>query len=412
MKTFVVALPFFDAKMSVNAYRLYSRNGEKLLGMMMTDISVTDAVDNPGLDLIRTLGIEPFSGGVPLFVDVNEYNILMRVPIALGIDPTMLVCVLQNNILIDDTFLERCKELKNLGFHIAVDGLPEGLAQNPLFEYIDYVILNTLYYETGGKFISTVKALSSHKTVVLSSIDTMDMFNTLTSVSNALYCGSFFSQPITKGAGTIAPLKINALNLLNQLSGDDFDLGNIADIIGKDPSLTISLLRFINTIMPRKIDSIRNAVAILGQKEVKRWASAAISMQLAEDKPNEITKLSLIRARFAENLAGAYEMGIFAQNLFMLGLFSLLDVILEMPMDKAVNEVALDESVREALVDRSGNLYKVLEFIEAYEHARWDDIAIQMVKYNLKLDDVTKAFVDALEWYKALLDAISDDSGG
>jgi len=161
--------------------------------------------------------------------------------------------------------------------------------------------------------------------------------------------------------------------------------------------------------MPRKIESIRNAVAILGQKEVKRWATTAISLQLADDKPNELAKLSLIRARFAENLAKAFEMGVFAQSLFMMGLFSLLDVILEMPMEKAANEVALDENVRMALVDKSGDFYKILGFIHAYEHASWGNIAIMMVEHNLDLDDVTSAFIDALVWYKSLLDSIASE---
>jgi len=89
----------------------------------------------------------------------------------------------------------------------------------------------------------------------------------------------------------------------------------------------------------------------------------------------------------------------------------LLDVILERPMEEAAKEVALDEGVRAALVEKTGDFYKVLEFIYAYEHAHWDDIAIKMVKHNLDLDEVTTAFVGALDWYKTLLDAIADDEG-
>jgi EAL and modified HD-GYP domain-containing signal transduction protein len=103
-------------------------------------------------------------------------------------------------------------------------------------------------------------------------------------------------------------------------------------------------------------------------------------------------------------------MGVFAQGLFMMGLFSLLDVILERPMEQAAKEVALDENVRAALVESSGDFYKVLEFIHAYEHANWDEIAIHMVKYDLDLEEVTTAFVDALVWYKSLLDAIKVDN--
>ena len=410
MKTFIVAIPFFDSDMSVRAYRLSSRSGKKLIGMMVEELSMSDAVLSPGLDLIKTLGVEPLTGGCPLFVDINEFQLLMRIPIVLDINPEHLVCVLKKNINNDSAVLEKCGELKELGFKIAIDGLPDGLTNNPLFEYIDYIILDIRDYTLDTKFTATVKALAKLKHIILSYIPDMEKFNTLVGLQNTLYCGGFFSEPITKGVSKISPVKINALTLLKRLNEEDFDLGDIADTIGRDPALSISLLRFINTVMPREIESIRNAVAILGQKEVKRWATAAISIQLADDKPNEITKLSLIRARFAENLSKAFSMGVYSSSLFMLGLFSLLDVILERPMDAAVKEVALDENVRAALVDKSGELYKVLEFIHAYEHANWDEIAMFMVRYELQLDEVTTAFVDALVWYKALLDAIAVDN--
>ena len=411
MNTFIVAIPFFDSDMSVLAYRLNSRSGKKLIGMMAEELSMSDAVLTPGLDLVKTLGVEPLTGGSPLYIDINEYHLLMRIPIVLGIPPEMLVCILSSRINPDDAVIKKCSELKELGFKIAMEGIPEGLTKNPLFEYVDTIIVDIRDFAQDEKFKTTMKAVAKLKQIVLSYIPDMDKFNALVGLPNTLYCGSFFSQPITKGVSKISPIKINALTLLRRINEEDFDLGDIADTIGRDPSLSISLLRFINTVMPRKIESIRNAVAILGQKEVKRWATAAISIQLAEDKPNEITKLSLIRARFAENLAKVFSVGVFAPSLFMMGLFSLLDVILERPMEEAAKEVALDDSVRAALVDKSGDFYYILEFIHAYEHANWDAIAIMMVKHNLILEEVTTAFVDALVWYKALLDAIAVEEG-
>ena len=408
MKTLIVATPLFDSQMSVEAYRLNSRGGQKLLGMMDDYVTPWDAVLSPGLDLVKSLGVEPLAGDRPLFVDINEYHLLMGVPLSLGISPDKLVCVLPNSIRPDEHVIAKCRELKELGYVIAIDGFLEGHTGNPLFELIDCVIVDTHDYKPEKKFISAIEGLSSLKKVVLSDIPDMDKFDKLAGIPNTLYTGNFYNQPITKGKKEISPVKVNALTLLKQINVEDFDLSDIAGTIGRDPSLSISLLRFINTVMPRKISSIRNAVAILGQKEVKRWATAALSIQLAEDRPNELTKLSLIRARFAENLAKAFEMGVFAPSLFLMGLFSLLDVILEKPMELAAKEVALDESVREALVDKKGNFYKVLEFIFAYEHANWDSVAIKMVQNNLDLEDVTTAFIDALVWYKALLDAIGE----
>ena len=409
MKTLIVATPFFNSDMSVEAYRLNSRGGQKLLGMMDDYISPWDAVLSPGLDLVRTLGVEPLSGAGPLFVDINEYHLLMGVPLTLGIPPEKLVCVLPNKIRPDDAVLNKCRELKELGYGIAVEGFLEGHSANPVFEFIDCVIVDTRDYKSGSKFVDAMKGLAKIKRVVLTNIPDMDKFNEFAGIPNTLFSGGFYNQPVTKGVKDISPVKINALTLLKQINEDDFDLSNIAGTIERDPSLSISLLRFINTVMPRKINSIRNAVAILGQKEVKRWATAALSIQLAEDRPNEITRLSLIRARFAENLSKVFEMGVFAPGLFMMGLFSMLDIILEKQMATAVKEVALDEDVRAALVDKKGDFYKVLDFIRAYEHANWDDVAIKMVQNNLDLESVTEAFVEALVWYKTLLDAIGKE---
>ncbi|MCL2226162.1 MAG: HDOD domain-containing protein [Oscillospiraceae bacterium] len=409
MKTLIVAIPFFDSEMSVEAYRINSRAGETLLGMMDNYVTPWDAVLSPGLDLVKTLGIEPLSGVFPLYVDINEYHLLMGIPMTLGILPEKLVCVLPNNIKPDAPVLNKCRELRELGFRIAVDGFLEGHTSNPLFELLDCVIVDTRDYDADAKFIETMKKMAKEKQLILSDIPDMDSFKKLTGVKGALYSGRFYKQPITKGKGDISPVKINAITLLNQINEEDFELSDIAGTIERDPSLSISLLKFINSVMPQKINSIRNAVAILGQKEVKRWATAALSLKLAEDRPGEITKVSLIRASFAENLAKPFNMGTYGPSLFMMGLFSLLDIILEKPMQEAANEISLDEHVREALVENKGDFYKVMEFIYAYERANWDDVAIKMVQNNLDLDEVTTAFIDSLVWYKALLDAIGED---
>jgi len=409
MKTLIVAIPFFDSNMAVEAYKLISRGGQKLVGMMDDYITPWDAVLSPGLDLVKSLGVEPLAGASPLFIDINEYHLLMGVPLTLGIAPERLVCVLPNKVRPDDAVINKCRELKEKGFSIAIDGFLDGHTTNPIFEFVDWVIVDSSDFSPDKKFIAAMKGLYKIKKVVISNIRDMDTYTKLGGISNTLYSGIFYNRPITQGIKDISPIKINALTLLRQINEEDFDLSDIAGTIGRDPSLSISLLRFINTVMPRQINSIRNAVAILGQKEVKRWATAALSIQLAEDRPNEITRLSLIRARFAENLAKVFEMGMFSPSLFMMGLFSLLDVILEKPMDSAAKEVALDEEVRAALVDRTGEFFKVLNLMEAYEHADWDDVAIKLVQNNLKLEEVTDAFIEALVWYKTLLDAIGKE---
>jgi EAL and modified HD-GYP domain-containing signal transduction protein len=166
----------------------------------------------------------------------------------------------------------------------------------------------------------------------------------------------------------------------------------------------------MNPDRSRKIDSIRNAVAILGQKEVKKWANVAISVGIAEDRPSEITRLSLIRAKFAENLASAFGMVDKSGSLFISGLFSLLDVILQLPLKRAIEEVAADGEIREALISKQGRSYEVLSLIFAYERADWHNASIFMVRNGVDIEDLTQSFLDTLYWLKQLLDAIDKEN--
>lgn len=411
MKTFVVAIPLFDHTMTVVAYRLCDRNADKLFGTANDYQEMGEYLLSPGLNLVEKVGIEPFAADKLLFADLNQYLLLMGVPTNLHIPPEQLVCTLPCTIPQDDLILEKCRNLLGRGYRLALNGFPLQAPKSPLMEMVSYVFL-----DYGANNYSTqLKAMMPYlqeKYVIISNLPDSASYDKVSSIPRAYFSGRFYSQPITRNAGPISPLKVNALHLLSQTNQEDFDLGEVAQVVEKDPSISIALMRFINSPalgMRQKISSIRNAVAILGQKEMRRWVNVAVSVSLAEDRPGEITRLSLVRAKFAENLANYYEMGVLAPSLFMAGLFSLLDVILERPMEDAINEISVDERVRMALVERKGPLYEVLDLIYAYEQASWDKVSINMIRNNLDVESITGAFIDALVWYKQLLMAIEEE---
>ena len=210
----------------------------------------------------------------------------------------------------------------------------------------------------------------------------------------------------------MSPLKANALRILKEVNEEDFELTDIGATIEKDPALSISLLRFINSPavgLRNKVESINNAVAILGQDAVRRWTTVTISISLSDDKPGEITKLSLVRAKFAENLAPLFGLGALSGSLFMTGLFSLLDTILDKTMEDAIKEVAVDDNVRASLVEQSGKLYPVIEFMYAYERADWNKVTITTIRNDINGAAVGQAFVDAMIWYHQLLGTIANE---
>ena len=125
--------------------------------------------------------------------------------------------------------------------------------------------------------------------------------------------------------------------------------------------------------------------------------------ELYADKPSEITRLSLLRAKFAEKLAGVFGMENKGEELFLMGLFSVLDVILEKPMEDALEMVKVDGEIRGALIRQSGPLAPVLELMTHYETANWQDVSRQLVLAEIDVKPVSEAYEEALRWYRDLM---------
>jgi EAL and modified HD-GYP domain-containing signal transduction protein len=127
-----------------------------------------------------------------------------------------------------------------------------------------------------------------------------------------------------------------------------------------------------------------------------------VAGQLYSDKPSEMTRVSLLRARFAENLAEVFGLAVRKDELFLMGLFSVLDVILEKPMSEALDMMKISGDIRKALVEKDGVLAPVLDFVLQYEDANWQEVSRQMLLGNISLDAVQQAYMGSLQWYKEL----------
>jgi len=413
LSLFFASVPFFDADMAVHAYRMMTHDGDKLLGAAEDHRMLGGELMAPELEFVKEIGTAPFAGDSDLFIEISKYQLLIGMPLSMQIPPDNLVCIISKDTLVDNAAYAKLGILKRKGYRLAVDGFPRAISMDTAVKVFDYVLLS-FHDENFSIELKEIRPYIFKTRLVLTDMPDMESFNRYSGARGVLLSGNFYSQPITKGSGEISPLKINALHLLGQINDDSFDLGEAANIIEHDPALSISLLRFINAINPdrsRRIDSIRNAVAILGQREVKKWASIAISVGMGDDRPSEITRLSLIRAKFAENLAPAFDMTIKSGSLFIAGLFSLLDVILQMPLAMAIDEVAASGEIRDALLENKGQLNEVLKLLYAYEHADWHNASLIMVHHGIDIDELTQAFLDSLHWYRNLLDAIENETG-
>lgn len=401
----VTLIPLFDKEMSVRAYSLFTQKNLLQNPSLQGTGSFDGAAEVQGLDVIESMGIETVSSDKEVFVEINNISIFTDISGQCNAPHERIVLLLDRRITPDKMYVDRLKELKSEGFKLAI----RKLAVQQFEEYkeilllMDYVLLDHKKIDIKIAKVYFSKVYPNVK-LCAGNIQTQEIYDGLVAEGGyELYEGEFYRVPVNKGETEVTPLKVNYIELLNTVNAVDFDLTKAADIIGHDTALVISLLKMVNRMaVNSEITSIRHAAAMLGQRELKKWINTAVTNQLYADKPNEITRLSLLRAKFAENLAGVFEMAGQGSELFLMGLFSVLDLILSKPMEEALKMVKVSKEIEEALVEGKGKLAPVLEFVTQYEIASWQEVSRLMMLGDIKTSDVYQAYVQSLKWYRDL----------
>ncbi len=402
-------IPLFDENMAVKAYSVFSQRDNIFLNPMLLETGrYTGSAAVEGLELIESMGVETISRDKEIFVPVNNISVFSDLETQCSAPHDRLVLLIDNTIPPIEMYLERLRRLKEEGYKLAVRKLAvvDFESYREIIKLSDYIFLN---YQR----IAIDKArvyfgrLYPHIKLCAGNIDTMEDFEQLkASGGYRLYEGNFYRVPVTKGEHEVAPLRVNYIRLLNLVNGGDFEIGDVAEVIGRDTALTISLLKMVNRMTVNSgITTIRHAAAMLGQAELRRWINTAVAAELYADKPSELTRLSLLRAKFAENLAPLFGIRNRAEELFLMGLFSVLDVILEEPMEEALKLVMVAENIRDALLEHKGVLAPVLELMTQYETANWQEVSRLLLLADMDVLPLSDAYQAALRWYKDLMSA-------
>lgn len=403
----VTLIPLFDENMSVGAYSLFTQKNNFLLNPLLGTTGQNDgAATIDGFEVIESMGIETLSADAEVFVALNNISIFSDIPSQCSAPHERLILLIDTKIPPESMYIERLKELKDLGYKLAIRKLDvkDFELYREILMLMNYVFLDCKKMEIDKVKLYFSKVYPDIK-LCAGNIETKDIYKEVKKEGGFQYYeGEFYRVPVTKGENEVAPLKVNYIELLNIVNEGNFELSDAADIIGRDTALVILLLKMVNTMsINSEITSIRHAAAMLGQKELKKWINTAVTNELYADKPNEITRLSLLRAKFAENLAASFSLTGKASELFLMGLFSVLDLIMEKPMPEALELVKVSKDISDALIHRKGKYAPVIDFVVHYECADWQEISRLMILEKIEMKNVYEAYIKALRWYRDLV---------
>jgi len=295
-------------------------------------------------------------------------------------------------------------ELKNNGYKLAVTGLNSGSPVMELLSIADYCKFTSA--DTNRVRQKTLMAKNQRVRFIATNIDSTEDFIVAKETGFHMFQGFYFNQPV-EGRKTkeLSPLKFNYFRLMKLSSTDDYmDFREISDVIASDVALSYKLLRILNSaaVGLRNVSSISNAVAYMGEESLKKWIAVLALRGIAEDKPLELVRMSLIRARFGELLSPGFRIKRNPQQVFMVGMLSLLHIALDMSKEQMLEDIPVAEDIRDSLLSRHGVYSDLLRFYENYEYANWEAVSQFVEENQLDATLVNDAYISAVKWYNDL----------
>lgn len=397
---FIARQPILNTGHSIIAYELLFRHSAHAQSARFD--SDVDAGITVIANALCNMGTDWLLKGKQAFINM-EVPMLMSSFSSLLPKDNVVIEVLET-VKVTDEILARLKELKQEGYRFALDDfhyLPES---EPLLPLADYVKLDVLAH-TPAELAKLVKEIRRYPTkLVAEKVETLEQFNHCRDLGFDFFQGYYFAHPETLVERVINPVHATVLQLLEKVR-QGADVKELEALFKKDVALTFKLMRYINSAgfgLSCEVQSIRHAVSILGMQPLYRWLTLLLVTAGSNATSPAQARTAITRGRLCE-LLGKTELPRGDQdNLFIVGVFSLLPAMLEMTMEQVLERLVIPEKIADALMDRSG-LYgpflALAEAVESGDAARLEDLTLSLM---LSPDQVSEAHLQALAWVEQL----------
>ncbi len=397
MDVFVARQPIFNQEKEVTAYELLFRSGLDNFYNPDTDgdTATLKVISNSFL----LIGLDTLTGGKPAFINFTRSHLLSRS--AFSLPKNMISIEILENIDPEEDVLEACRELKQSGYRIALDDFVFHERYIPFIELADIIKVDFMSLDRKQR-AEIVKKCSNKDTIFLAEkVESLEDFNEGIELGYQYFQGYFFSKPVIITGKDIPSNKLNHMRILSEINRPEMEVQTVEDIIKHDIGLSYKLLRFINSAyfnISVEVNSIHHALVLLGIKEIKKWVSLMAISGMADDKPQELVSLSLVRAKFSESIAENIGYSSKSSDFFLAGLFSVVDALLDKPFDEILEELPLSVEIKNALKGENNIFFNVLQLSIKYEQADWETTL--KITEEMKLDEKTlpELYFNALKW--------------
>jgi c-di-GMP-related signal transduction protein len=401
MNIFVARQPILKKDQSIYGYELLFRGG------MENCFNATN-FDEASMAVIRNslmvFGSQKLTGGRKAFINFTRNLLLSDIPGCLPHDSSVIEIL--ETVESDEEVLAACEELKQKGYRLALDDYVwQGPEQNPLTDVVHVVKVD--FMGTSPEDRQLIVDFFSQRDVELlaEKVETRADFQEAVELGFLYFQGYFFSKPEIIAGTDVPGHKLSYLEILKEICRETIDFVHFEAIIHRDPPLCMKLLTYLNSVyfgLRHEVTSIGHALSLLGEKEIRKWAALAALMQLGKDQPNELMRLSIIRARFCESLAPQINLANRESELFLMGLLSLMDVFMGRPLAEVLEQIALAKEIKDALQGRQNAHKQVLGLVVNYEKGAWEHVSPLVAQLQLDENELPERYAGAVEFAESI----------
>ena len=391
---FVGRQPIYGRRLEVFAYELLYRGGDVDHARFSEGDRATSQVL---LNTFTEFGLDRVVGDHLAFVNLTRGFITGEYP--LPVPRSQVVLEVLEDVPPDEDVVRGLEELRKRGFRIALDDFVLDIERAPLIELCDIVKVDIMGMSK-ERIEESVRMLQPFRVKLLAEkIETREQYQFCRDLGFHYFQGYFLAKPNVVQGTSVPASRLNVLRLLGELQDPNCEIERVQEIVAQDVTMSYRLLRHINAAiygMPRRIESVREAVMYLGLSTVRSLGCLFLLSNI-DGKPHDLIVTAMLRARMCEELGRARKAKDPAAY-FTAGLFSALDALLDVPMGRILEKLPLSAELHEALLEREGELGEALCCALSYEQGDWEHVACS----GLERSEIKRAFLEAVAWVERI----------
>ncbi|MEJ2762616.1 HDOD domain-containing protein [Photobacterium sp. MCCC 1A19761] len=398
MHSYLARQPVLNRNKETVGYELLFRDGPD---NCFPEIGDEQATNRLLADNFFTHSAKKATGGKLAFINFPYCSLIQRTPLMFS-KKSFIIEILETCEPTDE-LLEAIMELHQQGYLLALDDFVPSEAWNRFLPYVHFVKFDVQAtpIAKAGFFIRRQRERVEHLKFLAEKVETHEEFEAAREAGFDFFQGYFFSRPEMIQRKTLTPCALTTLRLYQEISQDNVDYKKVETIIANDVSLSYKLLRHVNNMtssLAKPITSFRQALVYLGEERLRRFISFVATAHATERKPRSLYGLSVQRAQFCERLSKKLSPAVSGSQAFLAGLFSLLDSLLDQPIEELITQLPLSEEVKDAVIHQQGQLGALLKLSQAYDQADWEQVTELCKTLSVAESVVAELYLESLQW--------------